>query len=76
MKIPFVKGYVIIDLDKDKIPDFTSTIDKMAALNLLFNCLYYKFNFDSDLFEASSVIIPYFSGPSFLSYIFLLIMID
>ena len=58
--IPFVKGYIILDLDKDEVQNLTSTNNQKAAINLLFNCLYYNFIFNSRLGEASTLISPGF----------------
>ena len=72
--IPFVKGFVDIELDKDKIKELMDSIDKKAICDLLLYYLNIKF-YQSTLVEGGTFISIGFDKPSNLQSCFLLIMI-
>ena len=53
--VPFVKGYLEIELDEVKYKDFLNDTDNQAFYYLLLSSFNYKFYF-SDLFEAGTII--------------------
>ena len=61
--VPFVKGYINIELDKDKLKELTNSIDKKATCDLLLGYLNLKFSL-STLAEAGNIISISFSEPN------------
>ena len=67
--IPFVKGFVVIELDQEQIQELMSSVDKRATCDLLLDYLNMKFS-QSSLAEGGTTISISFKEPSNLQFTF------